>query len=122
MVWYPSVDDIVCLNILVLEMTGNRHPHRLLGSREGLQAVIEEVRREEARGLTYQAALLMKELAGLHAFAGGNHRTAYATAKSFLLRNGRHIRVKDFLDAYLFVKNIEYRSLDEIQQWIEQGE
>ena len=116
------MDDIVCLNILVLEMTGNRHPHRLLGSREGLQAVIEEVRREEARGLTYQAALLMKELAGLHAFAGGNHRTAYATAKSFLLRNGRHIRVKDFLDAYLFVKNIEYRSLDEIQQWIEQGE
>jgi len=94
----------------------------MLGSREGLQAVIDKVRREEARGLTHQAALLMKELAGLHAFAGGNHRTAYATAKSFLLRNRRHIRIKDFLDAYSFVKNIEYRGLNEIQQWIEREE
>jgi len=122
LVWYPSVDDIVCLNILALDMTGDRHPHKLLGSRKGIKSIIDAVRQEEDRGLAYQAAVLMKRLTGKHAFAGGNHRTAYLTAKSFIVRNGRRFRIDNFEEAYPFIKNLETTSIEEIKRWIEHGE
>lgn len=122
MIWYPSVDDIICLNILVLDMTDDKHPHRLLGSREAIQVIIDKVRKGENRGLTYQAALLMKELAGQHVFDGANHRTAYAAARSFLLRNGRQLRIKRWTEAYPFIKSVETRSIEEIKRWIEHGQ
>jgi prophage maintenance system killer protein len=121
MVWYPSVDDIICLNVLALDLSDDKHPHKLLGVSEGIQAILDKVIREEARGLTYQAALLMKELVMLHPFAGGNHRTAYAAAKSFLRRNGRRLRIDRFSKAYPFIKDLENRSVGEIQDWIEHG-
>jgi len=122
MVWYPSVDDVVCLNILVLDMTGDRHPHRLLGSREGIKAIVEKAKQQDGKGLTYQAAVLLKELAGHHPFAGGNHRTAYVVAKSFLLRNGGRLRVGDWKRAYPFIKDVESRTIEEIRRWIELGQ
>jgi prophage maintenance system killer protein len=121
MVWYPSVDDVVCTNIEVLDLTGDRHPHKLLSSREGIQAIIDEVKRQEDNGLTYQAAHLLKDLAGRHFFAGANHRTAYVVAKMFLVRNGRQLRVDSFEDAYPFIKNVEARNIEEIRRWIEHG-
>jgi len=122
MVWYPSVDDIICLNVLVLDMTGDKHPYKLLGSHEGIQAIIEEAKQQEGRGLTYQAAVLLKRLSGHHPFSGGNHRTAYVVAKSFLLRNGKRLRVRDWDRAYPFIKNVENRTIEEIQRWIEHGQ
>jgi len=122
MVWYPSVDDIICLNILVLDMTGDKHPYKLLGSREGIHAIIERVRREESKGPIYQAALLMKELVNRHPFDGANHRTAYAAAKSFLVRNGKRLQVKRWEDAYPFIRNVETCSIEKIQRWIERGQ
>ena len=122
MVWYPTVDDVTCLNWIVLEMSRDKHPHKLLGSLEGIEAIIEKVECEEDKGLIYQAALLMKSLAGPHIFDGANHRTAYAVAKSFLKRNGRCFRVNTLKKAYPFIKNVETRSIDEIERWIEHGE
>jgi len=121
MVWYPSVDDTICTNIEVLDLTGDKHPHKLLGSREGIQAIIDKVKQQEDSSLTYQAARLLKELAGRHFFAGANHRTAYVVAKMFLIRNNRQLRVNSFEDAYPFIKNIETRDVEEIQRWIEHG-
>ena len=119
MVWYPTVDDVVCANIEVLDLTGGKHPHKLPGSREGIQAVIDEAKREEDGGLTYQAALLMRELVRIHAFAGANHRTAYIVVKTFLLRNSRQFRVDGLNAAYPFIKNVENRPIEKIQRWIE---
>lgn len=122
MVWYPSVEDITCLNMLALDLSDDKHPHKLLGAREGIQAILDKVVREEEKGLTYQAALLTKELVLYHPFASGNHRTAYAAAKSFLRRNGKRLRIERFREAYPFIKDLERRSIEEIQEWIERGE
>jgi prophage maintenance system killer protein len=122
MVWYPTVDDVVCTNIEVLDLTGDKHPHKLLGSREGIQAVIDKVREAEGQGLTTQASMFMRELAWLQFFASGNHRTAYIVAKTFLWRNSKCLRVDGFNQAYPFIKNVEAKSISEIGRWIEHGE
>ncbi len=121
MVWYPTADDVICANIEVLDLTGDKHPHKILGSREGIQAVIDRVNREGG-GLTHQAALLMRELVSIHAFDGANHRTAYIVAKTFLLRNGGRFRIDGLDVAYPFIKNIENKTIEEIQRWIEHGQ
>jgi prophage maintenance system killer protein len=76
----------------------------------------------ERKGLTYQAAWLMKELVNLHAFDGANHRTAYLVAKIFLRRNGRTLRVARLDDACLFISQLETKTVELIQEWIEHGE
>lgn len=52
MVWYPEVEDVVCVNIEVLDLTNDRHPHKLLGSRRGIQIIIDKVKNREESGLT----------------------------------------------------------------------
>jgi len=121
MVWYPSVEDIICLNMLALDLSDDKHPHKLLVSPKGIQAILNKVIREEEKGLTYQAALLMKELVLYHPFASGNHRTAYGVAMSFLRRNGKRLKIERFREAYSFVKDLERRTVQEIQEWIERG-
>jgi prophage maintenance system killer protein len=121
MVWYPSVDDIVCANEIVIDLGKDRHPPKLRGSRKGMQALIDDLRLEENNGLTHQAALLMKELSKLQYFDGGNHRTAYLLAKTFLFHNGKRLRINRFEDAYPFIKNVESRDIEEIRRWIEHG-
>lgn len=121
MVWYPSVDDVIDANITALELSGDRHPPKLRRSRKAIEALIEEVKSEEARSLTYQAAKLMRGLVHLHAFDSGNHRTAYAVAKMLLRRNGRHFRVEKLEQAYPFIKNIRNKTIEEVKEWIERG-
>jgi len=121
MVWYPSVDDVVCANNIAIDLGNDRHPPKLLGSRKGIQAIIDRVKEAENRGLMYQAALLMKEIARLHAFAGANHRTAYLVVKTFLFMNGKKLRVNRLGEAYPFIKNIDSRSIEEIREWVEHG-
>jgi len=122
MVWYPSVDDVVCTNEIVLDLTRDRHPSKLIRSREAIQSVINKVMREERRGVVYQAALLMKGLASLHAFDGGNHRTAYIVAKTFLWMNSKRLKIDRWELAYPFIKNVQARTIEEIQEWIRRGE
>jgi death-on-curing family protein len=121
LVWYPSVDDIIDANILSLDLSRDKHPPRLLGSRRGIQVILDEVRAAEAKGLSYQAALLMKRLVNRHLFDGGNHRTAYAMAKIFLRRNDISFRVARFEEAYEFISAVGEKDVEEIQRWIEHG-
>ena len=121
MIWYPSVDDVIDANILSLDLSGDKHNPKLLGSRKGIQAVLEEVKAAEEKGLTYQAALLMKRLVYRHFFDSGNHRTAYALAKMFLRRNGRRLRVTRFEQSYEFIRRIGTEEIEEIQEWVEHG-
>ncbi len=121
MVWYPTVNDLVFTNIMCLDLTADRHPHKLIGSVEGLQAIVDEVRAHEANGPIHQSAILMQRLVKYHPFEGGNHRTAYTVAKLFLKQNGRRFHVDRFETAYPFIKGITSKTLDEIQRWIEHG-
>lgn len=106
--------------VMTLER-GTKHPHKLLISPQGIQSVIDRIRTMEEMGITCQAAHLMQELVRLHPFAGGNHRTAYVIAGVFLLRNGRHFKTDRFEDAYLFIRDVGSKSIQEIQKWIEHG-
>jgi prophage maintenance system killer protein len=121
LVWYPSVDDVIDMNINALELSRDKHPHKMLGSVERIQAILERIREVEGNGLTHQAALIMKEFANAQIFAGANHRTAYGLAKMFLRRNGKRLRVDDFKNAYPFIKNVGAKNIQEIQEWIEHG-
>ena len=71
-------------------------------------------------GLTYQAARFMKEIVTLHAFDGGNHRTAYSIANLFLIQNGVSVRFVPETLSYPFVKTVSARVLREVREWIEQ--
>jgi prophage maintenance system killer protein len=79
------------------------------------------VAQAESKGLTYQAAMLMKELAELHAFDGGNHRTAFVVTVLFLRQNGKRMKIGRFGDAYAFIRDLESKSIEQIQEWIERG-
>jgi len=56
MVWYPSVDDVIDMNIDALDLSGDKHPHKMLGSASGIQALLDNVKTKENDGLSYQAA------------------------------------------------------------------
>jgi prophage maintenance system killer protein len=107
---------------MVLDLTADRHPSKLVRSRNAIQEVIDDVKGSESKGLTYQAAQLMLALAKLHAFAGANHRTAYSVTKVFLRRNGKQLRGGTLKNAYPFIKNLGNKSIYEVQRWIEHGE
>lgn len=119
MVWYPSVDDVIDMNILALDLSGDKHPHKLLGTRAGIQSILDGVKAEETMGLTFQAAQLMQTIPKAHLFDGANHRTGYGIAKMFLRRNGRRLRVNDLKNAYPFIEDISNKTIEEIQEWIE---
>ena len=118
MVWYPSTDDIVDTNKMILLKGHDKHPHRLRGTRQGIQSLINRVMAAESRGLSYQTALLMKEILRMHVFDGGNHRTAYDTAELFLTQNG--ISVKDVPAplAYEHIRAVPEKTVEEIETWI----
>jgi len=122
MTWYPSVEDIIDANITVLDISVNKHPHKLLVAPQAIQSVIDRVIEVEKKGLMCQAAYLMKGLVTLHAFAGGNHRTAYLVAKMFLRRNDKRLTVDRLDMAYLFISQIETKTVEQVQDWIEHGE
>jgi len=115
------VDDVVCTNINVLDMTGDKHSSKVIMSLEGIQTIIDKVKKEEKKGLLYQTTFLMKELVCYHAFASGNHRTAYIVGKTFLYMNGRKFKRNNLEKAYPFIKDIEHRSIQEIERWIKHG-
>jgi len=41
MSWYPSVEDIIDANITVLDISVNKHPHKLLVAPQAIQSVID---------------------------------------------------------------------------------
>ncbi len=118
MVWYPLVDDIIEINKLALEESQDKHPHRLKSTHQGLQSLIDRIKKNEDCGLTYQAAQLMKDLLARHAFDNANHRTAYETARIFLRRNGVKVRTVQVEVAVPFVKSLPQKTIREVQAWI----
>lgn len=121
MTWYPSVDDVIDANIIALDVSGDKHPHRLSVSRKAIESIIDGVRAEEHKGLTYQAARLMRDLIRFHPFDGGNHRAAYLVVKMFLWRNGMRLRVEGFEAAYSFIRGVRDKTIEEVRDWIEHG-
>jgi death-on-curing family protein len=121
MIRYPTVDELIETNKIVLRVTRDKKPHRLLAMREGIQAKIDETRGFEHLGITYQAAYLMKSLVASHPFDGANHRTAYLATLFFLTQNGKSLQKENPLDVEAFMAEIGQKSVGVIQKWIEEN-
>jgi len=119
MVWYPTVEDIIKANKRAVR--DDRLPHKLRRSPDAIQSLISTIKESASMGLTYQAARFMKEIVTLHAFDGGNHRTAYSIANLFLIQNGVTVRFVSSNVSYDFAKSIGARNLGDVQEWIEQN-
>ena len=120
MVYYPAAPDIVEANKIALAITKDKHPHKLIGVLNGIQYLIDEIKKEEDNGLTYQAARFMKQIVLLHPFDGGNNRTAYLVTLLFLTRNGMKLKKEQPKAVDEFMKGIRTKEIEEVQGWIEQ--
>ena len=116
MVWYPTIEDVIKANKRAVRK--DRHLHKVIRSTKAIQSLIDSIKESELMGLTYQAARLMRELVLLHAFDGGNHRTAYSMANLFLIENGIRVRTVPSLISYPFTKGIASKNVVEIEAWI----
>ena len=98
-------------------MREDKHRYKLLRSNAAIQSLIDSIKNSVSMGLTYQAARFMKEIVTpLHAFDGGNHRTAYSIANLFLIENGILVRFVPETLSYAFAKAIGSKDIREVQE------
>jgi fido (protein-threonine AMPylation protein) len=90
MVVYPTATGIIEANRIALALTKDKHPHKLRGSTQGIQSLIDDIKKSEDGDLTYQAARFMKEIVVMHPFDGANHRTSYLVAYNIYKLRHRH--------------------------------
>lgn len=120
---YPDSDEVAEFNQLALSMVRatKADSHAVL-SLAKINSAIEECK--GSQGDVYQkAAVLMRALTKAHAFASGNRRTAFLTAKYFVTTNGGKFRVPDNEENAVVMKGLrEGRHTDEqIAEWIRNG-
>ncbi len=120
---YPSVEKVEEYNLLALALikVKKADSHKVLSSHK-IQIAIKES--AAAEGDVYaKAAVLIRALARAHAFASGNRRTAFITAKSFVLSNKGQFRIADDPHYAKVMRGIreDYYTLDEIREWIQHG-
>lgn len=120
MVFYPTATEVIEANKIALTLTKDKHPHKLRGSARGIQSLIDDIKKSEDGGLTYQAARFMKEIVQMHPFDGANHRTSYLVTLWFLTRNGKRLKNEEPKEVDEFMKDVGAKELEEIQRWIQQ--
>jgi prophage maintenance system killer protein len=119
MVYYPTATEVIEANKIALNVTRDKHPHKLTGSAKGIQHLIDDIGRDEKKGLTYQAARFLKELVTYHAFDGGNHRTSYLVTLLFLVNNGQAIRSQPARVMDEFIEDVQAKPIEEVHEWIQ---
>ena len=117
---YPSTVDVIEANKIALQLTLDKHPHKLIRSAAGIQHLIDEIRKDEAKGLTYQAARFIKQFTVEHFFGGANHRTAYLITLQFLTQNGMRLKTEQPKAVDEFMNEIGAKEIEKVQEWIEQ--
>ena len=120
---YPSVEKVEEYNLLALALikVKKADSHKVL-SRHKIRSAIGESKAAEGDVYT-KAAVLIRALVRAHAFASGNRRTAFITAKSFVLSNEGRFRIADDPHYAKVMRGIreDYYTLDEIKEWIQHG-
>ena len=120
---YPTPERVIEYNHLVLRLVpAKRADSPRVLSRAKLVDVIEGCRALE--GDVYdKAVFLLKGLIQKHPFASGNRRTAFVSAKDFLVSNGGKFRVKDRPEdarVMICIREGYYRD-EEIKGWLKDG-
>lgn len=120
---YPTAERIIEYNMLALDIIKVKKADKpkVLSYQKILDA-IEQCK--QTHGDIYdKAAVLLKELVQKHPFASGNRRTAFITAKDFLLMNKAKFKVKDEPAYAKVMTGIRegFYSNEEIMEWLKNG-
>ena len=120
---YPSVDDIIEFNALMLSIirVKKADQHKVLSVGKIAECIAEA---EDCEGDLYdKAAVLMFMLVKNHPFASGNRRTAFITTKEFVLKNKGKFKIpNNSSNARVMIGIRErYYSNDKIKEWIKNG-
>jgi len=120
---YPGVEEIEEFNLLALAVikVKKADAHKVL-SRAKIIVAIEGCKNAEG-DIYLKAAVLISALVSAHAFASGNRRTAFITAKYFVLSNNGSFGITDDPANAKTMMGIRegYYSEDEITEWIKHG-
>ena len=120
---YPTPDDIISNNVLALALIRVKKADRpKILSQGKVRDCIKKCIETEG-GVYEKAAVLLKEIVQKHAFASGNRRTAFLTAKQFLIANKQKIRVMDNPENARILLGIRENYYDdsEIKEWLKNG-
>jgi len=117
-IWYPTENFILKTHEIMLERFGGHH-----GLERGLvvfDVILEEAKRE--KGIYRKAAIFLRRIVVDRIFKDGNHRTAFEVTKTFLEMNGKKIKISDTEEVIRFIKDIRHYNIDEIENWLQNGE
>ena len=120
---YPTVDEIIEYNVLVLALIKVKKADQPAVLSSGRLELIIQNCKELEGDLYDKAVCLLKRMIQLHPFASGNRRTAFVVVKDFLLSNDGVFRVKDDPNYARVMQGIRenYYLDDEIMEWIKNG-
>lgn len=120
---YLSADEIIGYNRLIIEKirVKKADKHEVL-SKSKIIDIIDSSKNLKG-GIYEKAVCLLKGLIKKHPFASANRRTAFFTAKMFLLKNCCDLRVKNDPKQVKFVKKIREEGISdsEIEHWLRYG-
>jgi death-on-curing family protein len=120
---YPSADEIIEYNVLVLDMikTKKADKSEVLSYLKILNII--EGCKNSSGDLHDKAVYLLTNIVRQQAFASGNRRTAFVVAKYFLLANNGEFNIGDNPDYARTMIGIreKYYSDSEIKDWIKNG-
>ena len=120
---YPSVEQIIEFNVLVLELIKAKKADRAeVKSKIKILHAIEACK-EDIGNIYKKAAVLLLELVRMHPFASGNRRTAFIVTKDFLLENNAIFMVpNDASNARILLGVREgFYTSEEIADWLKHG-
>ncbi|HLD33231.1 MAG TPA: type II toxin-antitoxin system death-on-curing family toxin [Candidatus Nanoarchaeia archaeon] len=120
---YLTVERIIENNLFVLNLIKVKKADKAeLLNRSRLVEIVEGCK--DIEGDIYEkAAFLLVSLIHKHPFASGNRRTAFVTAKEFLLLNKGKFHITDNPDNSRIMVGIRegFYSIEEIKDWIKHG-
>ena len=123
MVSYPSVDEIIELNLLALTVIKvKKADSQKVLSKSKLHEIVEGCKNREG-DIFDKAVVLLKGIVQKHAFASGNRRTALVVTKHFLTTNGHKLNIPgNPANARVMTGIREHYYTDaEIKGWIQHG-
>lgn len=120
---YPDEDAVISYNALAITIfeTKKADQAKVL-SRSKLSGAIKKCR--DSNGDLYRkAAVLLKELIKVHAFASGNRRTALIATIDFVKNNRGKVNIPDDPNNAKVLQGIreDYYNDKEIEEWIKNG-
>jgi death-on-curing family protein len=120
---YPTESKVIELNMLVLALIKVKKADqpKILSRSKITQAIV--FCRSYEGDVYDKAAVLIKELIKVHAFASGNRRTAFVVTKYFISQNKGKLKIRDDPNHAKVMQGIreDYYSHDEIRDWIKNG-